>query len=472
MDPLTASVQERNLAQIGPVVALNRVPSTFKSWRKVLDWGDQQVSVTCTAGADDVVPHGADSDVIFALTCLYVAQGMPDHGVITVSYTDIQRWSGIKKKGDMKQRIGTSLTRIRKANYVVTNAWARKSKSGGLIYTSVEMSIIDSIKSAGTTKLRDLGLMAESPGKFTPSEMLEIRLGREFAESIRNQYTHSVNFEQLTQLRYPLARLMFRMLEEAKAVEDHHHIHLQTWALRLGLFDLSAEENGSAAGDAGIVLLDAKRIKRSLEPAHNELMRIGFLKAVEYVGRGKAAKVHYAFHPATGEPTSTPRLTIEPPPPAELVRLLTERGVRSSKAMTLARKVPEPDLRQAVAFFDGKRSAGYKATNPGGFLTSVLDNIEEYRAEFASVSAARSGAVITQQPALFEEQVNAEVEIERRRGSHKYLVARWGRKGLVTRMEEDHLKSAIDAGRFDEVTFPIDDSLDSVTSFIRAHLDT
>ncbi|MGG6550063.1 UNVERIFIED_CONTAM: hypothetical protein NY100_32135, partial [Prevotella sp. 15_C9] len=75
-------MNERNLARLNPVLALNRLPANFSSWRRVINV-DQAgpIQLTCTASGrhfktlhdgtvietPHVVPHGIDADIVFGL---------------------------------------------------------------------------------------------------------------------------------------------------------------------------------------------------------------------------------------------------------------------------------------------------------------------------------------------------------------------------------------------------------------------
>nr|WP_230294179.1 hypothetical protein [Deinococcus sp. 6GRE01] len=73
-----SSHDELNLNRLMFIVATNRVPTSAVGWEKTVTIDHQgPIHIRCTAGRDNVVPHGIDNDVIVGLVNLYVQQGMP-----------------------------------------------------------------------------------------------------------------------------------------------------------------------------------------------------------------------------------------------------------------------------------------------------------------------------------------------------------------------------------------------------------
>ncbi|UBV44308.1 hypothetical protein LAJ19_14150 (plasmid) [Deinococcus taeanensis] len=69
-------MEERNVARLSLVLALNRIPAGMVGWSKTVQIDHlSPISVTCSTRQNQGVPHGIDGDVLFALTTLYFLQG-------------------------------------------------------------------------------------------------------------------------------------------------------------------------------------------------------------------------------------------------------------------------------------------------------------------------------------------------------------------------------------------------------------
>ncbi|MCD0161246.1 replication initiator protein A, partial [Deinococcus sp. 6YEL10] len=119
-----SSHDELNLNRLMFIVATNRVPTSAVGWEKTVTIDHQgPIHIRCTAGRDNVVPHGIDNDVIVGLVNLYVQQGMPDDGRITVTVSDLLRACGLSKNGRIYREIRESLGRLADTKYDFMKSW-------------------------------------------------------------------------------------------------------------------------------------------------------------------------------------------------------------------------------------------------------------------------------------------------------------------------------------------------------------
>jgi hypothetical protein len=74
--------EERNIARLTPVLALNRVPAGMIGWKKSVQVdGLGAIEVSCTAGRYHVVPHGIDQHIRSARDACPAGLGRASLGV-------------------------------------------------------------------------------------------------------------------------------------------------------------------------------------------------------------------------------------------------------------------------------------------------------------------------------------------------------------------------------------------------------
>lgn len=364
---------ERNIARLTPVLALNRVPRGLIGWKKAVQIdGLGAIEVSCLAGRGQVVPHGIDADVMFALTTLYVLQGKPAYGTVTVSVADLCEAAGLSRSAPMYARLRESLERLLHVSYRVVDCWASPTRQGRWNFASLDFHVLTAVAQKDAEQLPDVPL-----GQYRATTVLQIRLGPELVESLSKEHVRSVDLDFYTELRQPMSRLLYRTLEEQRhlpgADPARYSVPLMVWADHLGLRTLAGRERDGGADLSGTAtipeteLLRPDKVRRALEPAHQELLARGYLKAAEYVGRGGAARVDYAFGSASR------------PVNLELVALLTCRGVSAPVAERHVRAHTEAEVREAVSRFDARIAAGYAPRNRAGLLLDMLEHPQKYQ---------------------------------------------------------------------------------------------
>lgn len=117
-----------------------------------------------------------------------------------------------------------------------------------------------------------------------------------------------------------------------------------------------------------IVNLDPDKIRRALGPAHKELLERGYLKEVEYLGRGKNQQIRYVF-------AQQLVLALTPVQLALAERLMLE-GVGRPQAFRLVTDIAASQIEQQLLLAQEllKRQRGIR--NRGGFISDVVRDTE------------------------------------------------------------------------------------------------
>ncbi len=357
---------ERNLARLAVVIGLNRVPERLTGWEKNLQLTNgSSVHVTCMAGRGHVVPHGVDADIIFSMLTQYLLQGKPQDGQIETTPADICRHCGMTPGSTTYKRIHESLERLVGVRYRTFNAWSTGTRKGVRQWQSNTFGIIDSMTAVGVTEQE-----ASPLGRFTAETVLRLRLSTEIIQSIMAGNIRAIDFEFYSKLRKPLTRMLYRTLEEIRHEQPQtFEIPLSVWAIHLGMLDIdekSSDQPNLSEGIQPTVPLRADKIRRALDPAHEELLSHGYLADVQYEGSGKNQHIHYQF--------GTPGVAVD----LEVAALLTQRGMSLPIAERYVKTLSREAIEETVARFDVRLATGYMPKNPGGLLNDMLEHPEKY----------------------------------------------------------------------------------------------
>lgn len=347
---------ERNLARLSLVLANNRVPRDMTAWVKEFvapDGVGTTLRVECTAPRDDVVPHGLDNDVLLGLVNAYIAAGMPSDGVVRLTAYALLQYSSLTDGGFHYVSLAESLQRFQGTVYKITNSWYDNEH---FRYRTLQTSLL--LKFVVIDRARDpvafKALRAES--------LLELTLDSDLTASIRSGFIRPLDLEFLRLLHQPLPRLLFRVLSEQRhpggqPPASSYQVHLKAWGQHLGILDDRAS-----------------RIRRSLEPAHEQLVEKGFLRGVEYIGRGESQQVVYTFAER-----------VLPPAHPETVALLTQRGVSHAVAVRLAAEYGPEAVGKQVQHYDSLIAGGYRARSKAALLVDVIRSPDKYVSQTRAV---------------------------------------------------------------------------------------
>ena len=172
-------------------------------------------------------------------------------------------------------------------------------------------------------------------------------------------------------------RAVYRVLDalrwDSGSAQDRVTVNLLEWGERLSIYSTEPD-----------------KIRRVLQPAHEELTARGILLAVEIEGRGKAQNLTYVFSP------------VDQLPDPELLRALTRRGMYPAVAGKYLTDHPDPQAVQlALRRFDAYPS---KKLNAGALLRDMLVNPERY----AEVSLMPIGVEARPESSALPAQLEAE----------------------------------------------------------------
>ncbi len=348
---------ERNIARLALALAQNRVPDTMQSWEKQLTTDALgAIHVKCVARADAVVPHGLDNDIIVGLVNAFVEQGLPTTGVLQLSAYRLLTLAGLRIGGRQYSELLESLRRLQGSTYAITDSWFDGRQHQ---WTSEEFSIISSFSRVDATEL------AEEIGQLRADTMLEIQLARAITRSVRNGHLRPLDLEFYSQLSQPMVRTLYRSLEERRAPAgklptNEYTVPTRTWGEHLGMQGWRLD-----------------KIRRALEPAHEELLGTKYLLEVIYTGRGETQQLTYRFG------------KVAAPVDAELLALLTKNGLSAPNAMKIVQEFPEQITATVAAFTKLVAQARTPVKNRQGLLVDMFHNPDKY-AEYLESTTSES----------------------------------------------------------------------------------
>ncbi|GGN42910.1 replication initiator protein A [Deinococcus daejeonensis] len=257
---------ELNVARLSLISAQSRVPAGYTGWTRTYQTGERTVTVTCTALTGHVVPHGLDNDVMVAIINLYLEDGCPEDGTVRVSLHRLLLAAGLHASAHYYREVRQSLRRLQSTSYQITQGWLSQGRQRHLDATFNYLWKV--------TATRD--------EKDDAGSVLEIRLPDEIALSIRDGYVKPLDLTLYRELSSPPVRAVYRVLDalrwDSGSAQDRVTINLLEWGERLSIYSTEPD-----------------KIRRVLQPAHDELRERGILLDVEVTGRGKSQELTYVF---------------------------------------------------------------------------------------------------------------------------------------------------------------------------------
>ncbi|WP_407543522.1 replication initiator protein A (plasmid) [Deinococcus radiomollis] len=294
--------EELNIAHKGLVSIQRQIPGNFIAWSRTYERNGIPSEVVCKALPDYGVPHGIDNDVLLAVQEAFMELGCPEDNRVPVTMYRLLQLCGMEDDGNRRKDVRRSLDRLRSTTYWVSELWRNHSRDQ---WTTATFNLV-----AGLAYERD----ATDPDS---ARNLVITLAEEIAGSIRDGYVKPVRLEILRMLNQP-ARAAYRVLDALR----HHpeDPEQRTDVLQINLMDLAVH--------FGLTSERPEIIRRSLDPIHEELIRIKVLSRVELTGRGKKQELTYVFGETTREADS------------HLTQLLLDAGLARGPAEKLAMEYP------------------------------------------------------------------------------------------------------------------------------------
>ena len=345
--PPVQRFDEANVARLGLISIQERIPEGHNTWAVHFSVDGRPARLSCDAlPRHGGVPHGLDNDVSLALVTLFVEAGSPDNGIFDTSAYQILRVAGLDTSGYYYKALKTSLDRLSTATYTASEAW----RSGGR-WTTVRFRYIDRLEyTSDDAKLNLSGASA-----------IRITLAREIVQSVKAQYIKPVNLALLGSLERPLTRALFRLLDaQRRPVDDpsgaaaEYTVNIVQWADACKIVDKKPA-----------------KIRRTLDGAHRELIDKGYLKTVEYEGRGEKQLIRYEFA----------RDALLPPQDAEVVAALVRHGVAPGVGRKLVQQYGPAHVTARIRRFEAIIASGYQPRSRGAMLVDVIRDAEEKYAD-------------------------------------------------------------------------------------------
>lgn len=343
---------ELNIARLSLISVQERIPENYRDWSVELEDGDRRYRVTCQAMPEYGVPHGIDTDITAALVNLYIDQGSPNDGSVTCTPYQLLQMAGLDTSGRYYAALDESLRRLTTTNYFIAEGWRDHPRKR---WTNVNFRYIDRLEfSSGEAERLDA------------SSILKITLPQEIARSVRSGYIKPLDLSFMQTLKRPPTRALYRLLDSQRRDPENPERVAMTY--EVGLMEW--------AEACKIVTERPSMAQRTLDAAHEELLEKGFLKSVEYVGRGKKKLLLYTFGEA-----------FIPPDPA-LVQQLAEIGITYTRALQLVREHSEAVVEDTLLHFQGIMASGFKPRSRPAFFVDLLKNPGKYQGGEGAVLAS------------------------------------------------------------------------------------
>jgi hypothetical protein len=226
--------------------------------------------------------------------------------------------------------------------------WSKSGKNGGKVYRDVRDSKERDSYISDSFNIWSVHLVSDRPREGEPRERHSLEFHRIFIRNFQTQYLKGVDADFYWSLHSPLARRLYRMIDQQRCGQLTFQENLFTLREQIPLADYPY----------------ASKIKEVLSRAHEELIERGFISEVGYEGETIRYRV-------SGEFVSRQKaleLSGDPEEVFAIRRLMTE-GVRGDIARDLvARYGSEKCLRYAEALATQK---GIR--NRGGWLRKAIE---------------------------------------------------------------------------------------------------
>jgi plasmid replication initiation protein len=333
---------ELNLSRLNLISALDIVDGV-RDWSVTSIQGDRVVNVKCQALPEYGVPHGIDNDVNTAILALFGEQGQPIDGKLTVSATHLLKLAGFRRTGPYYEMLRESLERLRTTSYRISGGWRDHPKRR---WSNVGFSILNKVEYSSA-----------QGGQFDERSIITVVLAEEIVNSILGGYTKPLDLEFMHSLSRPRTRILYRVLDAMRVnperpdeMSDVLDVNIVEWADQCKMSSARLQD-----------------VRRALAGPHEELIRKGYLREVQLLGRGRDQRIVYTF-----------TRTFVALPPGLLARF-RKYGVADGVVQLMARERSATSLIAAVDEFDRKVAAGMsiKKTHAAA-LVHLIKNPDHY----------------------------------------------------------------------------------------------
>ncbi|MFC3860167.1 replication initiator protein A [Deinococcus antarcticus] len=353
----------RNATQIRDTRSLARFGITSMQVRLDEEESKRWVSQFVIAGrsyqmqgfADLGRPRGADTDVILGVEALFAVQGFPQDNTVVTSGYQLAQAAHLPDNGRTYERLRDSLLRYWRTGFIVREGFEVPGQEA-VAYYNETLGFFEKISFWEQGQRGRGGDLAQ--GSLSRDKTLRVVLTPEFADSLRSGFIHHLDRELLRNIEQPPARALYRLLSAHRQTDEGHMqdsltVSLQDWREACGLQDSRAS-----------------KVMRALAAAHDELTALGYLTAVDTIGRGQKMELVYHFR-KSGDPD-----------PVLVQQLLDANlGLSLVVAQQLAREYA-PHVEHGIQFVKNRQAAvangGKPVVNPAGLLRSALKEPDRY----------------------------------------------------------------------------------------------
>lgn len=312
----------------------------------------KRISIECRGDAEYGVPHGIDNDFYNGIIHQFIERGMPEDGLISTTGYELLKLAGKSDNDQNYRAMRQSLTRLYLASYLIGQAWRNNEQ---LRWDTVTFKHID--------KLR---FTSDEDSQLSNRSIIQITLPPEIVHSVRAGYILPNDSSVLRSLSQPTTRNLYRLLEARRR-------HPEDITLSVDV----VEENLEVWGQTCKLFSDRpEKLRRSLENAHAELIEAGYLKSVEYLGRGMKQTVVYTCHPK-----------VRQNPDKRKVQLLEKYGVFKNAARHYAVEYADW-IDPVIQRYEALVARGLSPENPAGFIVKMLREPESFEVSLGNTTPA------------------------------------------------------------------------------------
>jgi hypothetical protein len=340
---------EMNFAELPLALPCHRAPKDKKAIRVTFTARDPQnrpIEREWLVTGDSLygLPLATDEEVFLGLMHFLHRSGFQDRRVHFTQYSLFQRlgWGDSRRAYD---RLQTSLDRLKGATIRSKEAfWDHKGKC----FVTRAFNVIDDY-----TLCRRAG-----PSDGDEPFISSVSFSEFMFESFRAGFIKTLDLDMYLELSSPIARKLFRLLDKKLYKGPVYDVDLLYLAQRVALTDAAFPS----------------QVKQKFEGAHEELVKIGFLKSVRYLRKGGSTLVRYTMAAKSEWKPVRERVRVLPEE-HPLIHELTTRGVTRDVAQELLKQHGEKTIADKLEVFDHLMSdrSPTVTKNPAGFLRSSIE---------------------------------------------------------------------------------------------------
>jgi len=289
-------------------------------------------------GSDEFgLPLAHDNDVWLAILVLGKENNFNTRKVNFSRYK-LCKIMNIRKGGNKYKRIEDALNRLSGVRIYAKNAFWDNERKG---YVTKNFGIIDDyelFEGSSSSSIQD-----SFPFSY-------INLNEVIYNSIQSGYIKNLDVQLYFRLKSVISKRLYRYLDKKRYGKRKFEINLFTLAYTHLGFEMDTYKYTS-------------KIKEKLTPAHNELLKAGFLKSAEYMktADGRSEKVVYIFEQKGKLPDGSRTSSVDNrEKEKKLLEALTQVGVSEIVAQQIIKEYPIERIEnqlQALQFRKAKEPA-------------------------------------------------------------------------------------------------------------------